>query len=195
MNLDGWSDWIEKRKTHIFLLVMGFVLVGFGILWWKTDEDKAQSIQVLSASDAVDANSTKLVVDVSGAVVAPGVYYLEPGSRIQQALEAAGGVSELANNEWIDKNLNRSQRLTDGQKIYIPTVDEKRVTDSSKSQSELVNINTATESELDKLPGIGTVTAGKIVAGRPYSKKEELVERKIVTNKVYEAIKLLVEVW
>ncbi|KKS80202.1 MAG: ComEA protein [Candidatus Beckwithbacteria bacterium GW2011_GWA2_43_10] len=135
----------------------------------------------------------KLMADVGGAVMKPGVYELKGGARVNQALIAAGGLREEADREWVEKNLNLAAKVTDGQKIYIPSNKEtiKDVPSLSKgtSLSEKININTASITELDTLYGVGPATAQKIIDSRPYGSVEELVTKKVVSNKVYEAIK------
>ena len=133
-------------------------------------------------------------VDVSGAVVSPGVYCLDAGSRVFQAIEAAGGCTSEAASAW----LNQAAGLSDGQKIYVPTVQEVEAADaagvdgasggtgvlwSSGTQTEVsgqdqenvgevssgtgkVNINTADKELLTTLPGVGSSKADAILAYR-----------------------------
>jgi competence protein ComEA len=145
----------------------------------------------------------QLVVDVSGAVRKPGVYRLKEKSRIEDALLAAGGVSEDADQEYIARSVNLASVLSDGAKVYIPFENEGGNPsgagflggDVLGAESEKVNLNTASTSQLEDLPGIGEVTAGKIVSGRPYSDIQELVKKKIVSQKVYDGIKEKVSVY
>ena len=90
--------------------------------------------------------------------------------------------------------------MADGQKVYVPKIGES-VSQSvggsvgqiaGESVSQLVNINVASESELDKLPGIGPVTAQKIISSRPYSSLEDLLTKKVVSQSTYEKIKDLI---
>jgi len=105
----------------------------------------------------------------------------------------AGGLSGNADQSKI----NLAAKITDGQKIYVFAQGENTGTTSIKgitsiTGSDLININTASESELDKLPGIGPVTAQKIITSRPYSSLEELLTKKAVSSSVYEKIKGLI---
>ena len=136
------------------------------------------------------------MVHVDGAVVNPGVYKLKSDSRINDVIVAAGGLSAEADQTKI----NLAAKINDGQKIHVPAVGElvgqsvsgsvSQVAGDSVNQS--ININTASESELDKLPGVGPVTAQKIIASRPYSAPEELLVKKAVNNSTYEKIKDLI---
>ncbi len=124
-------------------------------------DDKAPSEPV----EVPDTNET-VVIFVCGAVADPGVYTLEEDKRIIDAVEAAGGFSENADESY----LNLAATLQDGMKLQIPTQDETASLEDfnssfSKSESEntLVNINSASKEELKSLPGIGDGIAGKII--------------------------------
>ena len=138
---------------------------------------------------------TNIYVDVGGAVEKPGVYQLQSSSRVNEALVIAGGLGEEADREWVERNLNLAAKVTDGQKIYIPSIQETNTNKVGPSQSKgptfdnLININTATVAELDTLWGVGEATAKKIIDSRPYGSVEELLTKKAVKNNVYEAIK------
>ncbi|MEK9176222.1 MAG: helix-hairpin-helix domain-containing protein, partial [Patescibacteria group bacterium] len=103
-----------------------------------------------------------------------------------------GGMSEDADRDYVQKNINLAQKASDGLKIYVPRLGEQVLSASnstSDSPGPVLNINSATFSDLDSLPGVGQVTADKIIQGRPYSDINELVERKIVGQAVFEKIK------
>ncbi len=117
-------------------------------------------------------------------------------SRIQDSLVAAGGLSAQADRVYISKNLNLATKLTDGAKVYIPFAGEAvgngQALNSSSSVdtvSGLINVNTSSQVGLESLPGIGPVTAQKIIAGRPYGSIQELLNKKIVGVKVFDQIK------
>ncbi|OGH02188.1 MAG: hypothetical protein A2798_03610 [Candidatus Levybacteria bacterium RIFCSPHIGHO2_01_FULL_37_17] len=135
----------------------------------------------------------EIAVDIEGAVVKPGVYKLKSGSIVQEALIAAGGASEDADREWMAKNLNLALKLTNGQKIYIPKLGETGtisvIQDVESNSTALININTASSSELDTLPGIGPVTSTKIIDNRPYNSINDLLDKKIVGQSTFEKIK------
>jgi competence protein ComEA len=139
-----------------------------------------------------------LVVDVGGAVTAPGVYRLATGSRIADAIEAAGGFAPTVDAAAVARDLNLAAPLTDGQKVFVPSRGSATPAGSQAQQSGgLVDLNKASESELDALPGIGPVTAKKIIASRaerPFSDPQELVDRKLVGQKTWEKLRDLVTV-
>jgi competence protein ComEA len=144
----------------------------------------------------VRADGGALVVDVSGAVKAPGVYTLPPGSRVEDAVALAGGFSEEADMDRIAQTVNRAAKLSDGAKLYIPQQNDKTSHNiSSTGFSNLsdypnsVSVNTSSQQELEALDGIGPATAKKIISGRPYTSLEELVVKKAIGRALYDRLK------
>lgn len=188
-----------RRLILLSLGIFGGVAIVLGVGW-----DYINSQQKIStvSSDGVNGFHTgsvagevrvKIVkVDVSGAVISPGVYEIPYDSRIQDVLIAAGGMSTKADQTYVSKNINLAQRVSDGMKIYFPEKGEINIespTTASVAKSTSINLNTATLAELDTLPGIGPVMANKIVAQRPYQTVSQLLERKVVSSSVYTKIK------
>ena len=183
---------LDKFKLPIALSLLGLVLIAGGIFTSSLKRSKNYPKESLV--------SKMINVDVSGAVKRAGVYQLSQASRVEQAIEMAGGFAENANQEYISKYLNMAQKLSDGMKIYIlftgDPVPHRTVrygagqgaTAGVKIQSQ-ININTASQSELEVLPGIGPVTASRIISDRPYQTIEELLNKKIVKQAVFEKIK------
>ncbi len=142
---------------------------------------------------------TMMLIDIEGAVGKPGVYEMKEGTRVVDLLERAGGISDQADDVWIAQSLNKAQPLVDGVKIYIPFEGQGLKSQSSndvskntlgiRSTDKKININSASSSELEGLSGIGPVTASEIINGRPYTRVEELLERKILGPKTFEKIK------
>jgi len=150
-----------------------------------------------------------IVVEIAGAVEKRGVFKLPQGSRVQDLLILAGGLSPDADRAWVEKHVNLAAKLNDGQKIYIPSKSEQSSQKSAKnnpgeeehsesvmgSMQTLVNINTASQKELESLPGIGPVYAQKIIEQRPYSSIEELVSKKVLKPSLFEKIKDRISVY
>ena len=147
-----------------------------------------------------------VVVYVCGAVVNPGVYELPEGSRIDDALAAAGGFSEDADRTYV----NLAARLSDGSKLQIPTISEtsdEALTKEIESfdtgdngyksgasdGSGLININTASQTELATLPGIGEGIAGKIIKYRDengsFKSIEDIMKVSGIKDKLFSKIK------
>lgn len=168
-------------------MILGIALLGAGVFWYRTGAGEPDKIEIITN----EAKSEKIRVDMAGEVVNPGVYDLDYNSRAIDALEAAGGLASGADLDWVEANLNRAAILRDGQKIYIPTKNNQETI----TKKQTINLNSANSGELESLPGVGPVLAGKIISGRPYQEVDELLSRKIVGQKVWEQIKELVSVW
>lgn len=157
-------------------------------------------------AEAADEEDSLLVVDVSGAVKSPMVATLPAGSRVADAIEAAGGLSDDADVA----SINRAAPLSDGAKVYVPRVGESvpSVTGSStgvgsggtsgagSAQTTLVNINTADATALDELPGVGPATAAAIIEDReangPFVSPEDLMRVSGIGEKKYAKLKALI---
>lgn len=202
---EGFETFLTKYRFPLIVLLGGVVLIGLGILLNKGEVSRTK-VEVLEATTEAQNQQAEIVVEIAGAVEKPGVYKLPKDSRIEDLLVSSGGVSSSADREWMEKTLNRAAKLIDGQKIYIPSVNEQSSVESAKnpsgyqtvssdfsSQKEgLVNINTASLKELDGLPGIGPVYGQNIIEHRPYSNVEELLSKAVLKPSVYEKIKGLV---
>lgn len=148
------------------------------------------------SSSAVSLASDLLVVDVEGAVLRPGIFELPAGSRVADAIEAAGGYSPQADLAAAAAQVNLAAVLRDGQQIAVPVIGAPTGGGGSGgSVGGLVDLNTASPEALDALPGIGPVTVQKIVAARdeqPFASLEEMVTRKVLTNAQVDKIRDLV---
>jgi competence protein ComEA len=145
--------------------------------------------------DAADGG--ELVVDIEGGVNFPGIHRLPGGSRVADALAAAGGYAEDADLAAAARSLNLAAAVVDGQQIYVPVLGEAPTTGGDGAGSGLVNLNRASQSELEALPGIGPVTAQKIIDARaelPFATLDELVTREVLTARQLEQIAELVTV-
>jgi competence protein ComEA len=143
--------------------------------------------------------STELVVEISGAVREPGVYRLPATARVADAIEAAGGYGPRVDAVRATVELDLAARLTDGATVSVPSRDDAAATPGGGggrgSSGGLVNLNTASASELESLPGIGPVTAQKIIdarAERPFASVDELRERGLVGEKTFASLRDLV---
>lgn len=191
------SDLGPKLKPHWMPLtvgIAGIVLLLYGLISMLPSSSSDQ-IVIHSQEETMATTSAKIsviTIDVAGAVKNPGVYEFQSTDRIQDAIEKAGGFSEDANAEYVSKNINLAQKLIDGGKLYVPHEGEAQaasIQSNSLNPQSLVNINTASSSMLEDLPGIGKVTAEKIINGRPYTSIQELLDKKNVGSKVFEQIK------
>jgi len=168
---------------------------------------------------------TDLVVDVSGAVRRPGLYRLPAGSRVGDAIAAAGGFGPRVDAAAVTASINLAARLEDGSKVLVPERGSAVAagaapgagggggssgtggggnggtagapSPSTNGGPALVDLNRATQAELEALPGIGPVTARKILDSRasaPFQQPNDLLSRGLVRAGVYDEIKELVVV-
>lgn len=159
------------------------------------------------AGAALLAGSGRVVVDVTGAVTKPGVYELPAGARVADAIDAAGGFSPRVDADKVAAALNLAEPLKDGSQVHVPSRDEAAATGTAGGATGgsvgggagggATNLNTATQSELEALPGIGPVTATKIIESRtaqPFTSVDDLRTRKLVGEKTFDQLKSLVTV-
>lgn len=132
-----------------------------------------------------------LCVYVCGEVAEPGVVELPEGSRVADALLAAGGFTEAAHREYV----NLAAKVTDGQRIYFPGVTEAEEWQEAEEQAALglVNINAASSEELCTLPGIGEARAAAIIAYRreygEFQSIEDIMKVPGIKQAAYEKLK------
>ncbi len=186
------EEWREKlkgfkkfKREYFFvgLVIVGVFLIIFGLTAGKNLFNKEP--EVVFESSLGERKGEFLTVDVAGAVERPGVYQLPYNSRRQDALITAGGLGAKADRNYVAKYINLAQKVTDGEKIYVPWENQE----NREGKGDKININTAATMELESLPGVGTVTAGKIIQNRPYQNVSELVSKKVVAASVLEKIK------
>lgn len=148
---------------------------------------------------AIAVTSALLVVDVEGAVMRPGVVELPAGSRVADAIDAAGGYAPEADLAAAAAQVNLAAVVRDGEQIVVPLIGVASGADGSGDGQDggLVNLNTASEEALDALPGIGPVTVDKIVAAReeqPFASLDELVARKVLTRSQLDKVRDLITI-
>jgi competence protein ComEA len=147
------------------------LMIGFIVLLlvagaaWRAMEQSAPEPEPLRAdySRQIEEESEPepITVHIVGAVLNPGVYQLPPGSRVHELVEVCGGFCEDADREAV----NQARPLFDGEQIIIPRVGEQ-TSITPEDDGAKININNASASELNALPGIGAVRAEQIVAHR-----------------------------
>jgi competence protein ComEA len=207
----------------VALLAAGWILVASAPQPRVTVEGSGQPPADARAADAPgsipiapSATPAPIVVDVEGAVMEPGLYRLRSGSRVGDAIAAAGGYSTEVDAAATSQTINLAEELSDGAKIRVPARGEATALvagtgsgsgspslsgagggSSAAGQSGPLDLNRATQAELESLPGVGPVTAQKIIDARsqaPFVSVEELQSRGILGPKTYEKIAPLVTV-
>jgi competence protein ComEA len=185
--------------TRVGLIVIALIaaVVAIYAIFQAIDERSAPPILIEDATTTIP-----VMVDVRGAVVRPGVYELPGGARLQDAVNAAGGLSPDADLSTI----NLARRLRDGEVLVIASLtlaaNSEPAADGESSASQgsqlQINLNTASISELDLLPGIGEVTAQRIIDFReqngPYRSVDDLVHVQGISTRTIEDLRGLVTV-
>lgn len=210
----NWQGWLANNARLVLPLLIGLLLVTAGFFFISSNQPQ-KGIEILEAEDNQATSSAKqgsVWVEVAGAVIKPGVYELPAGSRINDLLALAGGLSAEADRQWLELYLNRAQKLNDGVKIYVPRLGEAEksgivdglqpgVVAGESGQkafgvslgSGLININTATQSELETLPGIGPAFAQRIIEYREahsgFKNIEEIKQVSGIGEKTFEKMK------
>ncbi len=186
-------------KTKIIIAIIGIVIVTtIGLYYIKFTNENNNEIDIYQNEEEITENIAQediaieenITVHIIGEVKYPGVVVLKEGSRVVDAIEAAGGETDDADLN----SLNLAYMLNDGEKIYVPnkqeTKDENKNyieegggtnisqagTDQNNSKNEKININTAGEDELMKITGIGESTAKKIIEYRNQNGRFKTIE-------------------
>jgi len=209
MNGFNVDELIIKFRYPLLFLLLGLILIVTGLFIVKSGlVSPSTKVEILTATTSAAVNG-EIAVEIAGEVLNPGVYRLPAGSRVEDLLIISGGFNINADRNWTDKYLNRASKLTDGQKVYIPNINEHSSVLSAKNSggdqttsstfssdsNTLININTASLGELDSLPGIGPVYGQRIIEYRPYSDTSELLSKGVLKSSVYQKVKDLVSVY
>jgi DNA uptake protein ComE-like DNA-binding protein len=160
------------------------ILQGPPHVYLPVDDTWQEAWQENIVAQASPDQDTTVTIEVSGAVEKPGVFQLSSSSRVQEAILQAGGFSNTADLAYIHQDLNLASKLSDQEKIYIPFQGESSPDNTSlekfSSQTPAASkktLNTATEKDFQEVSGIGEVRAKQIIAGQPYSSREDFLER------------------
>jgi len=190
---------IKKYLIEIILISLALIVALISLFLYLENSQREEEPVIESSPRTINE---KIYLDIAGSVNKPGVYQLNSGSRLKDAIKIAGDLSDEADKNFFSRNFNLARIVSDQEKIYVPSVWEVNNGYNSPATgvinhaptSNLININSATIEELDQLPGIGQTTANKIIKNRPYSNIEELLTKKVVNKGIFEKVRNLVTV-
>lgn len=180
---------IKEYKIIVICAILGMVLGGFFILkpvaQTPAKESNLQTeVTTVSKDEKEDKNQKEevveqdlITVDVKGAVKSPGIYDLPVGSRINDAVQKAGGLTDNADS----KSINLAQRISDEALVYVPTKEEATSQEahsnaSNTKENKKVNLNKASLEELKQVKGLGAKRAQDIIDHRESNGKFKSVD-------------------
>ena len=182
------------KKTVLKIIILAIILISSLIIKCTAkpntkiiaDENKNKDVKTEKLEDSI-------VIDISGEIKNPGIYKMKGRVRLYEIIDKAGGLKEEANIN----SINQARYVKDGEKIIIPSsrISQSMDKGSISNENNLVNINTASKEELLKLPGIGEVTAEKIISYRDnnnFTKIEDLKNVNGIGMATYNKLKDLI---
>jgi competence protein ComEA len=171
---------VSRRRAFLFVAcAIGVVLAATHVFAPSSPDSAVLSSTSLTATTLAASKPKRqiVVVDVEGAVRKPGLYRLQQGSRIADAIEHAGGLARRADRSLV----NLAAPLADGEQVIVPRLGDlgaSAAAASGAAPTRPVDLNSATAEQLDALPGVGPVTAQKIIDYRrehgPFASIDEL---------------------
>lgn len=180
----------NMRRRLLFLMIA----IMFCFVACKTEEENVLSLEEIEPEEVQEETEVQecIYVYVCGAVQSEGVYQLECGSRVYEAIAMAGGFREDAATTIV----NQAELLQDGERLYVPRIGED-VTEQTEDDGK-VNLNSATKEELMTLPGVGASRAESIIQYRKenggFKAIEDIMQVSGIKEGMFERIKDLITI-
>lgn len=186
-----------EKKTLIKVILIVTLLIGSLAIRSSANPNRHIKKDVSKSTSKMDEKvEENVVIDISGEVKNPGIYKMKGRVRLYEVIEKAGGLKEEANIN----SINQARYVNDGEKILIPSMknlDNKESITDNNSSDNLININFATKEELMKLPGVGDVTANRIIEYREkssFTKKEDIKNVNGIGEATYKKIESMISI-
>lgn len=160
---------MHRRKKMVWMLLLALMMAGCSK---ETNQLPLEPVDVSSVPEEESETKDSIFVFVCGAVKLEGVYELPSGSRVFEAIQAAGGFSEDA----AVSRINQAEVLQDETRLYVPTINEIEEERFQEETDGKVNINTASKEELMSLPGVGQAKAELIIQYREEHGRFQTIE-------------------
>lgn len=170
---------LDIGLISVFVLLL--VLTAASYYYIQTNTNSSALELSEGTSDLVSKQSAY----ISGAVNNPGVYEIQSSTTIYDLIERAGGFSNSVSKRYIEEELNLAKLVKDQDFIHI----KSNSSTSGTQNSTLISINSASQAQLEELPGVGPSTALKIMEGRPYEQLSDLLNVKGIGNATFEKLK------
>jgi len=183
----------SPRALKVTITLLGVVVFGVYVFSSGTGKDNTVTFEKTSDSGEVSqgVKAPKIYVHVAGSVKAPGIYQLDSGTRVYDAVLAAGGFTEKANQS----SVNMARALTDGEQLVVSS-ESSGTSFQGPISSSLISLNQASASQLEDLPGVGPALAGRIIDWRSanggFKTKEDLLNVAGIGDKLFASFKDLV---
>ncbi|MDX9917442.1 MAG: helix-hairpin-helix domain-containing protein [Gudongella sp.] len=196
-------DFFTRREQLAILSIAAVLLAFFGVRSFISKNSgppaslaaQTAELENIEEYEPTILKPQEIMVHISGQVYHPGLYELIEGSRVSDVVKMAGGLTKSADMDRI----NLAKKISDEEKIYIPSIDEaipyELEYSDTNGTSSLININTCSQKDLESLPGIGEVIAGRIIEYREqtkFSKIEDIRNVSGIGDSKFEAIKELI---
>lgn len=210
-------NYFTKKEQIVILIIVLIILISLGFkIFFKNNNSKEESLESLNSIEDIEKNqllnndkdiiddeknrNNDIMIHISGEIYNPGLIKLKLGDRIIDAVELAGGLKEEAD---LDR-MNLAKKLVDEEKIYIPKIGEEDIPEfvdnsqgltnnnNNNNNNDKININNSTKEELMTLPGIGEVTANKILEYREensFQNIEDIMNVSGIGDKKFQDIK------
>lgn len=183
----------SPRALKVTITVLA--VVAFGTYVFSSGISKDNSVTISKGTPASDSpaeiKSPKIYVHVAGSVKSPGIYQLDSGTRVYDAVLAAGGFTSKANQA----SVNMARALNDGEQLLISSQNGAQSFENSMVSS-LISLNQASASQLEELPGVGPALAGRMIDWRTanggFKAKEDLLNVAGIGDKLFASVKDLV---
>ncbi|RTR35345.1 hypothetical protein EKG37_05560 [Robertmurraya yapensis] len=200
-------EWVKNHKQFVVIAALMFILLSYYLVSsvlkpledeengnWEPSSTEPESTVEEEGKQVEEIEEQEILVDVKGAVQNPGVYKATTGDRVIDVIERAGGITEAANGEVV----NLAMRVTDEMVIYVPLIGEETesvagVVSPGGGESDKININKATATELETLSGIGPAKSAAIIEYRetngPFQTIEDIMSISGFGEKTFEKLK------